>query len=46
VCVCVFVCVCVLLYVNILYVKVNDSMVTRDSMSLGGEDVANVPAKW
>jgi hypothetical protein len=31
---------------GILPVNINDSMIIRDSMSLGGKGVANVSAKW
>ena len=31
---------------NVLPVNVNDFIIIRDSMSLGGKGVANVSAKW
>jgi hypothetical protein len=31
---------------NVLPAKVNDSMIIRNSMSLGGKGVAKVSAKW
>jgi hypothetical protein len=31
---------------NVLPVKVNNSMIIRDSKSAGGQGVANVSAKW
>ena len=40
----------ILLYIpplgNVFPAKVNDSMIIRDSMSLGGEGECNVSAKW
>jgi hypothetical protein len=30
---------------NVLFAKVNDSMIIRDSTSPGGEDLSNVSAK-
>jgi hypothetical protein len=45
--------VCMIMYVfyvppsrNVLPVNVNDFIIIRDSMSLGGKGVANVSAKW